>query len=387
MSTTRTPGPLTPGKYDRRAEIARLEADWTENPRWHGVIRAYSAEDAVRLRGSIKRDNTIAKLGAEKLRDLLANARLNCVNAYRAINGGQAVQRVNAGAQAIYLSGGQTAADQTTAETIHPDQSLYAINSIPSLVRRINNAFERADQIQWKAGATPSDTGFIDYFAPIVADAEAYNGGALNAYELMKNMIRAGAAGVHFDDQLDSVKQRKHMGTALTNTTVLTNKVLMPTREMVQKLSAARLAADVEDVPTLIIAHTTANATDLLSSDCDPYDQPFINSERTEEGFYGVRAGIDQAIARGLAYAPYADLLWLESAQPDLEEARQFAAAIRREYPDHLLAYNCASLGNLDTAEIEQCQRELSALGYRFQVVAQAEAQNFLRDARENMAA
>jgi isocitrate lyase len=366
--------PGTPGSYDRRTEIARLEGDWAENPRWGNVTRAYSAEDVVRLRGSIKRDNTIAKLGAQKLWTLLS-ATHSCVSAQGVLTGGEAVQQIKAGAEAIYLSGGQTVIDQTTAETIRPDQSLYAINSIPSLVRRINNACERADQIQWKADAIPSDSTFVDYFAPIIADAEAHTGGALNAYELMKNMIRAGAAGVHFDDQVDSTKQRKHM-----------SKVLMPTCEVVQKLNAARLAADVEDVPTLIMAHTTANATDLLSSDCDPYDQPFINGERTEEGFHRVRMGIEQAIARGLAYAPYADLLCLGSVQPDLEEARQFAEAIRCKYPDQLLAYNCASLGDLNTAEVEQIQRELTTMGYQFQFFAQTKAHT-LSNAHEDLAA
>lgn len=374
MSTNaRTPDPRMPGNYDRQTEIARLAADWAENPRWQGVTRTYSADDVVRLRGSIKRDNTIARRGAEKLWRLLSN-RTHFVNALTAQAGGEAVQQILSGAQAIYLSGGQTAADHTAAETIRPDQSLYAIDSIPSLVRRINNAFERADQIQWQAAAAPAAADFIDYFAPIIADAEAHNGGAFNAYELMKNMIRAGAAGVHFDDQMDSVKQRKHMG-----------KVLMPTCEVVQKLSAARLAADVEDVPTLIIAHTTANTTGLLSSDCDFYDQPFIDDDRTEEGFHCVRAGVEQAIARGLAYAPHADVLWLEAAQLDLDEARRFAEAIRREYPDQLLAYNCAL--DLDKAAIEHCQRELAAMGYRFQFIAQGETGAAWDVAREDIAA
>lgn len=352
------------GKYDRRAETTRIEADWAQSARWQGITRTYSAEDVVRLRGSIKRDNTIARLGAEKLWDLLTEGSA-CVNAKGALTGSQAVQQVKTGAQAIYLCGSQATADQTTAETIRPDQSLYAINSVPSLVRRINNAFERADQIQWKAGSAADDANFIDYFAPIVADAEAHTGSALNAFELMKNMIRAGAAGVHFDDQLTSTRQRGHSGRTHTD------KVLMPTREVIQKLDAARLAADVEDVPTLIIAHTTANTTDLLSSDCDPHDQQFLTGERSEEGFYAVRGGIEQAIARGLAYAAYADVLWLESAQPDLEEARRFAEAIHREHPRQLLAYSCPASAH-STADTAQLQRELAALGYRFQFLAAA---------------
>ncbi len=364
----------TLGKYDRRAETARIEADWAENPRWHGVARTYTAADVVRLRGSIKRDNTIAKLGAEKLWELLATDQA-CIHAQTALTGEQAVQQVRAGAQAIYLSGSHASADQSSAETIRPDQSLYAINSVPSLVRRINNAFERADQIQWKASACAGDADFIDYFAPIVADAEAHSGSALNAFELMKNMIRAGAAGVHFDDQLTSTKHRGQIGRAHMD------NVLMPTREVAQKLDAARLAADVEDVPTLIVARTTANTTNLLSSDCDPRDQSFMTGERTEEGFYAVRGGIEQAIARGLAYAPYADVLWLETAQLDLEQARQFAAAIHREYPQQLLAYSCPA-GNQNA---QQMQRELTALGYQFQFIAPV-AQRDLEE-REEMAA
>jgi isocitrate lyase len=241
-----------------------------------------------------------------------------------ALTGGQAVQQVKAGIQAIYLSGWQVAADNNSAESMYPDQSLYPVDSVPTVVKRINNSFRRADQIQWKAGKNPGDEGYIDYFAPIVADAEAGFGGVLNAYELMKSMIEAGAAGVHFEDQLASVKKCGHMG----------GKVLVPTQEAVQKLTAARLAADVAGVPTIILARTDANAADLLTSDCDPYDQPFVTGERTQEGFYKVRAGLDQAIARGLAYAPYADLIWCETAKPDLEEARRFAEAIKKEYPD-----------------------------------------------------
>jgi len=354
-TTARNHATRNRGNYDRRAETARIAAEWAQSLRWQDIGRTHTAEDVVKLRGSIRRDNTIARLGAEKLWELLVTGD-RALDAQAALTGGEAVACVAAGAQALYLSGSQATADLSTAETIRPDQSLYAINSIPSLVRRINNAFERADQIQWRAGLTPDDAGFCDYFAPIVADAEAHNGGALNAYELTKNLIRAGAAGVHFDDQLHSTRQRGRTG-----------HVLMPTSEVVQKLCAARLAADVEDVPTVIIAHTTANTTDLLSSDCDAGDRAFITGERTEDGLHRVAAGIEQAIARGLAYAPYADVIWLEAAQPDLGEARRFAEAVRRDYPQQLLAYHCPALSTLDAAVRENIQRELSALGYRLQ--------------------
>ncbi|MCX2840082.1 isocitrate lyase [Microbulbifer thermotolerans] len=361
------------GNYDRKAEIAAIEKDWAENPRWKGVKRTYSAEDVIRLRGSIKRENTIAKRGAEKLWQLVNEGGRpsfrpdkDFVNAMGALTGGQAVQQVKAGVQAIYLSGWQVAADANTSETMYPDQSLYAVDSVPTVVRRINNAFERADQIQWNSGKNPDDEGYIDYFAPIVADAEAGFGGVLNAYELMKNMIRAGAAGVHFEDQLASVKKCGHMG----------GKVLVPTQEAVQKLIAARLATDVEGVPTIVLARTDANAADLLTSDCDEYDAPFLTGERTSEGFYRVKAGIDQAIARGLAYAPYADLLWCETATPNLEEAKKFAESVRKEYPDQLLAYNCSPSfnwkKNLDDTTIGKFQRELSAMGYKFQFITLA---------------
>jgi isocitrate lyase len=368
---------MSTGDYSRNAEIARIKADWAENPRWKGITRTYQAEDVVRLRGSLSRENTIAKRGAEKLWHLINNGGRpafrpdkDFVNAMGALTGGQAVQQVKAGVQAIYLSGWQVAADANTSETMYPDQSLYAVDSVPTVVRRINNAFERADQIQWKAGKNPDDAGYIDYYAPIVADAEAGFGGVLNAYELMKNMIRAGASGVHFEDQLASVKKCGHMG----------GKVLVPTQEAVQKLTAARLAADVEGVSTIILARTDANAADLLTSDCDPYDKPFVVGERTPEGFYRVRAGIDQAIARGLAYAPYADLLWCETAKPDLAEARKFAEAIRHEYPDQLLSYNCSPSfnwkKNLDDSTIAKFQRELSAMGYKFQFITLAGIHN-----------
>ena len=357
----------------REQQIAALEKDWAENPRWKGVTRDYSAADVVRLRGSVQPEHTFAKMGADKLWKLVTQGahpsfrpEKDFVNCMGALTGGQAVQQVKAGIQAIYLSGWQVAADNNSAESMYPDQSLYPVDSVPTVVKRINNSFRRADQIQWKAGKNPGDQGYIDYFAPIVADAEAGFGGVLNAYELMKSMIEAGAAGVHFDDQLASVKKCGHMG----------GKVLVPTQEAVQKLTAARLAADVAGTPTIILARTDANAADLLTSDCDPYDQPFVTGERTKEGFYKVRAGLDQAIARGLAYAPYADLIWCETAKPDLDEARRFAEAIKKEYPDQLLSYNCSPSfnwkKNLDDATIAKFQKEIAAYGYKFQFITLA---------------
>ena len=365
------------GDYDRDAEIARLTRDWAENPRWAGKKRGYSAEDVVRLRGSIKIENTLARRGAEKLWQLITQGARpafrpdkDFVNCMGALTGGQAVQQAKAGVQGIYLSGWQVAADNNTASTMYPDQSLYPVDSVPAVVRRINNSFRRADQIQWKAGKKPGDKDYIDYFLPIVADAEAGFGGVLNAYELMKSMIEAGAAGVHFEDQLASVKKCGHMG----------GKVLVPTQEAVQKLIAARLAADVADVPTIVLARTDANAADLLTSDFDENDKPFVIGERTAEGFYRTRAGIDQAISRGLAYAPYADLLWCETATPDLNEARKFADAIHAKYPQQLLAYNCSPSfnwkKNLDDATIAKFQRELSAMGYKFQFITLAGIHN-----------
>lgn len=355
----------------RAQQIAAIEKDWAENPRWNGVKRTYSAEDVVRLRGSVQPANTLADRGARKLWNLVnGDAKKGYVNCLGALTAGQAMQQVKAGIEAIYLSGWQVAADNNSSLTMYPDQSLYAVNSVPTVVQRINNAFRRADQIQWKAGKNPGDADFVDYFAPIVADAEAGFGGVLNAYELMKSMIEAGAAGVHFEDQLASVKKCGHMG----------GKVLVPTQEAVQKLIAARLAADVSGVPTVLLARTDANAADLLTSDCDPYDQPFVVGERTAEGFYRVRAGIDQAISRGLAYAPYADMLWCETAKPDLDEARKFAEAIKREFPDQLLAYNCSPSfnwkKNLDDATIAKFQAELSAMGYKYQFITLAGIHN-----------
>lgn len=343
--------------------VKELEQDWANNPRWADATRPYSAQDVVRLSGSIKVEHTIATRGAEKLWKLVNEE--DFVPCLGALTGGQAVQQVKAGIKAIYLSGWQVAADGNTSETMYPDQSLYAVNSVPTMVRRINNAFARADQIQWQ-----KDNGDVDYFAPIVADAEAGFGGVLNAYELMKGMIEAGASGVHFEDQLASVKKCGHMG----------GKVLVPTQEAVQKLVAARLAADVAGVPTIVLARTDANAAALLTSDIDERDHPFVTGERTAEGFYETNAGLDQAIARGLAYAPYADLLWCETAVPDLDEAKRFAEAIKSQFPNQLLAYNCSPSfnwkKNLDDATIAKFQRELGAMGYKYQFITLAGIHN-----------
>ena len=340
-----------------------LEQDWATNPRWQGVQRDYTPADVARLRGSIQIEHTLARRGAEKLWKLLQEE--DYINCLGAVTGGQAVQQVKAGVKAIYLSGWQVAADGNTSETMYPDQSLYAVNSVPTMVRRINNAFKRADEIQWSKG-----NGDIDYFAPIVADAEAGFGGVLNAFELMKGMIEAGAAGVHFEDQLASVKKCGHMG----------GKVLVPTQEAVQKLVAARLAADTAGVPTLILARTDANAAALLTSDVDERDRAFVTGERTSEGFFVTRAGLDQAIDRGLSYAPYADLLWCETAVPDLDEAKRFAEAIKKDYPDQMLAYNCSPSfnwkKNLDDITIAKFQRELGAMGYKYQFITLAGIHN-----------
>lgn len=315
--------------------------------------------------------STLAQRGADKLWELIhGGAKKGYVNCLGALTGGQAVQQAKAGIEAIYLSGWQVAADNNLSSTMYPDQSLYPANSVPSVVERINNSFARADQIQWANKVGPQDEGFIDYFLPIVADAEAGFGGVLNAFELMKGMIEAGAAGVHFEDQLASVKKCGHMG----------GKVLVPTQEAVQKLVAARLAADVCGTSTLVIARTDANAADLLTTDADPYDADFLTGERTAEGFYKVRAGIDQAIARGLAYAPYADMVWCETAKPDLDEARKFAEAIKAQFPDRILAYNCSPSfnwkKNLDDATIARFQQELSDMGYKYQFITLAGIHN-----------
>ena len=340
-------------------EAARLKKDWAENPRWKAIRRAYAAEDVVRLRGSVHIEHTLARRGADKLWKLVNDEPF--VSTLGAMSGNQALQQVKAGLKAIYLSGWQVAADANIAGEMYPDQSLYPVNSVPAVVKRINNAFLRADQIQHLEGG---DT--IDYFAPIVADAEAGFGGVLNAFELMKAMIEAGAAGVHFEDQLASVKKCGHMG----------GKVLVPTREAIEKLVAARLAADVMGVPTLILARTDAEAADLVTSDIDDNDKPFCTGERTVEGFYRTRKGLDQAVSRGLAYAPYADLLWCETGKPDLAFARAFADAIHARYPGKMLAYNCSPSfnwkKNLDAGTIERFQRELGAMGYKFQFITLA---------------
>jgi len=348
----------------REQQIAAIEKDWAENPRWKGIKRTYSAADVVRLRGSIQPENSLARAGAEKLWNLVNNEPY--VNCLGALTGGQAMQQVKAGIKAIYLSGWQVAADNNSYAAMYPDQSLYPVNSVPTVVERINNAFQRADQIQWSKNVNPGDKGYVDYFAPIVADAEAGFGGVLNAYELMKAMIRAGAAGVHWEDQLASVKKCGHMG----------GKVLVPTAEAVQKLIAARLAADVCGVPTLVIARTDAEAADLLTSDYDENDKPFLTGERTAEGFYKTRKGIEQAISRAVAYAEYADLVWCETGTPDLEFARKFAEAVHAKHPGTMLAYNCSPSfnwkKNLDDATIAKFQRELGAMGYKYQFITLA---------------
>jgi len=344
--------------------IRQLQSAWAQTPRWAGIKRNYSAEDVLRLRGSVMIEHTLARRGAERLWNLLQDEPF--VNALGALTGNQAMQQVKAGLKAIYLSGWQVAGDANLAGEMYPDQSLYPANSVPQVVRRINNSLARCDQIQWMEGCHPGDADYVDYFAPIVADAEAGFGGVLNAFELMKAMIEAGAAGVHFEDQLASVKKCGHMG----------GKVLVPTREAVAKLVAARLAADVMNVPTVLLARTDADAADLITSDVDENDQPFLTGERTAEGFYRTRAGLDQAISRGLAYAPYADLLWCETSTPDLAYARRFAEAIHRQFPGKRLAYNCSPSfnwkKNLDDTTIAKFQKELGAMGYKFQFITLA---------------
>ncbi len=351
----------------REEQIAALKKDWAENPRWANVKRGYSAEDVVRLRGSVQPELTLAKMGAEKLWDKInGGAKKGYVNAFGAITAGQAMQQAKAGLEAVYLSGWQVAADGNTSETMYPDQSLYAYDSVPTMVRRINNTFKRADEIQWSKGVNPEDKEFVDYFLPIVADAEAGFGGVLNAYELMKNMITAGAAGVHFEDQLAAVKKCGHMG----------GKVLVPTSEAVQKLISARLAADVMGVPTIVLARTDAEAANLLTSDVDENDKPFCTGERTAEGFYRVKNGLEQAISRGVAYAPYADLVWCETGPPDIGFAREFAQAVLAENPGQLLSYNCSPSfnwkKNLSDSQIASFQDDLSALGYKYQFITLA---------------
>jgi len=348
----------------RELEAQKLQKEWSENPRWRGIQRSYTAEDVVRLRGSAPVEYSLARRGAEKLWKLVNEEPF--VNALGALTGNQAMQQVKAGLKAIYLSGWQVAGDANLAGEMYPDQSLYPADSVPAVVRRINNALTRADQIQWMEGGNPGDEGYIDFFAPIVADAEAGFGGVLNAFELMKAMIAAGASGVHFEDQLASAKKCGHMG----------GKVLVPTREAVAKLTAARLAADVCGVPTLLLARTDAEAADLLTSDIDETDKAFLTGERTVEGFFRVKNGLEQAISRGLAYAPYADLIWCETGTPDLNFARAFAEAIHKQFPGKMLSYNCSPSfnwkKNLDEATIAKFQRELGAMGYKFQFITLA---------------
>lgn len=339
--------------------IQQLKDSWANDERWKGITRPYSAEDVIRLRGSIDIEYTLAQRGAEKLWKLLHEE--DFINSLGALTGNQAVQQVKAGLKAIYLSGWQVAADANLSGHMYPDQSLYPANSVPHVVKRINQALQRADQIQHMEG---DDS--IDFFAPIIADAEAGFGGQLNVFELMKGMIESGASGVHLEDQLASEKKCGHLG----------GKVLLPTQNAIRNLIAARLAADVMGVPTILLARTDANAADLITSDVDEYDAPFITGERTSEGFYRTKAGIDQAIARGLAYAPYADLIWCETAEPCLDEARRFAEAIHEKFPGKLLAYNCSPSFNwkakLDDETIANFQVELGKMGYKFQFVTLA---------------
>ena len=348
----------------REQQIAQLEKDWAENPRWKGIKRGYSAADVVKLRGSLQIEHTLAKRGSEKLWTLINTEPF--VATLGALTGNQAMQQVKAGLKAIYLSGWQVAGDANSTGEMYPDQSLYAVDSVPKVVKKINNTFARADQIQWSEGKQPGDEGYIDYFAPIVADAEAGFGGVLNAFELMKAMIEAGAAAVHFEDQLASVKKCGHMG----------GKVLVPTREAVAKLVAARLAADVMGTPTVLLARTDAEAADLVTTDVDDNDKPFLTGERTVEGFYRTKKGFDQAVSRGLAYAEYADLIWCETGTPDLAFAKAFADAIHAKFPGKLLAYNCSPSfnwkKNLDDATIAKFQKELGAMGYKYQFITLA---------------
>jgi len=345
---------------NRREQIEKLESEWAYSPRWKGITRSYSAEDVVKLRGTVNIEYTLARLGAEKMWRLVNRQDPLC--GLGALSGNQAIQEVQAGLKAIYCSGWQVAGDANSSGEMYPDQSLYPVDSVPKLVERINNAFIRTDEIYALKGANS-----VDWFPPIIADAEAGFGGNLNAFELMKSMIRAGAAGVHFEDQLSSAKKCGHMG----------GKVLVPTQEAVAKLNAARLAADVCGVPTVLLARTDADAANLITSDADERDREFIIAgERTPEGFYRTNAGLDQAIARGLAYAPYADLIWCETSKPDLEQAQRFADAIHAEFPDQLLAYNCSPSfnwkANLDDETMKTFREELGKMGYKFQFITLA---------------
>jgi isocitrate lyase len=336
-----------------------MESEWAQSPRWKGIERNYSAEDVVKLRGTVQVEYTLARNGADKFWRLVNQEQPLC--GLGALTGNQAIQEVQAGLKVIYCSGWQVAGDGNSSGEMYPDQSLYPVDSVPKMVKRINNALQRTDEIHALSGDTS-----IDWYAPIIADAEAGFGGNLNAFELMKSMIRAGAAGVHFEDQLSSAKKCGHMG----------GKVLVPTKEAVAKLSAARLAADVLGVPTLLIARTDADAANLITSDSDERDHPFITGERTPEGFFCTMPGIDQAIARGLAYAPYADLIWCETSKPDLEQARRFAEAIHAEFPGKLLAYNCSPSfnwkSNLDDVTMRHFREELGRMGYKFQFITLA---------------
>jgi isocitrate lyase len=339
-------------------QVAEIEKEW-DSPRWEGITRPYSAEDVARLRGTVKIEHTLARLGAERLWELMRERPF--IRALGALTGNQAVQQVKAGLEAVYLSGWQVAADANLAGQMYPDQSLYPANSVPHVVKRINQALQRADQIDHSENRNGTY-----WFAPILADAEAGFGGALNVFELMKGMIEAGAAGVHFEDQLASEKKCGHMG----------GKVLLPTAQAVRNLISARLAADVMGVPTVIVARTDADGADLITSDVDPSDADFLTGERTMEGFYRTRAGLDQAIARGLAYAPYADVVWCETSKPDIEQARRFAEAIHEKFPGKLLAYNCSPSfnwkRNLSDEDIATFQEQLGEMGYKFQFITLA---------------
>jgi isocitrate lyase len=355
----------------RSDQIKTLEQDWATNPRWNNITRGYSADDVVRLRGSVQPELTFARRGAEKLWSLVnGTAKKGYVNCLGALTAGQAVQQAKAGIEAIYLSGWQVAADANTSEQMYPDQSLYAYDSVPTVVRRINNSFARADQIQWQRGIEEGDDEYIDYFLPIVADAEAGFGGVLNAFELAKNMITAGASGVHFEDQLAAVKKCGHMG----------GKVLLPTQQSIQTLISARLAADVLNVPTVLLARTDSEAANLLTSDFDDRDKPFLTGERTAEGFYRVKNGLEQSISRGVSYAPYADLIWCETGTPDLGFAREWAEAVRAAQPGKVLAYNCSPSfnwkKNLDDKAIATFQDDLAAMGYTYQFITLAGIHN-----------
>ena len=344
---------------DKKKEIAKLEEDWSENSRWNGITRGYKAEDVVNLRGSVNIECTLARLGSEKLWKLVNQEAPLC--ALGAMTGNQAIQEIQAGLKAIYCSGWQVAGDGNSGGEMYPDQSLYAVDSVPKMINRINNALIRTDQIH-----SMNNDFEIDWFAPIVADAEAGFGGNLNAFELMKNMIKAGASGVHFEDQLSSAKKCGHMG----------GKVLVPTGEAIAKLISARLAADVMDIPTVLIARTDADAANLITSDIDERDHEFLTGERTSEGFFRTKAGMDQAISRGLAYAPYVDMLWCETSKPDLEQAQIFADAIHAEYPDQLLSYNCSPSfnwkSNLDEETMKHFREKLGEMGYKFQFITLA---------------